>query len=98
MFVGEIAGQKNADIEDLFEVDEYLMLYNRAFGAALTSAQIAGTDPLVLRIARHLGVDRFDHGRPADVLLRHCDEILPQLSDGTLERFGRLFDRLNRTR
>src|SRR6266478_6540583 len=37
-----------------------------------------GTDSIVAKIARNLGVDRFDHGRPADILLRERDTFLPQ--------------------
>jgi hypothetical protein len=49
------------------------------------------------RIARAEGSDGFDHGRPADVLLRKRDEILPKLSQETLTRFERLFERINST-
>ena len=97
ILIGEVLEQKLGDIEDLFTVSEYLELYNKAFGAQLTVQQLTGTDPIVCRIARHLGVERFDHGRPADVLLRERDRILPTLSNGTLERFEKLFERINKT-
>jgi len=95
--IGEVIGTKLADIEDLFEPSEYLELYNRAFGSALTEAMLTGSDPIVAKIARHLGVDRFDHGRPADVLLRQRDAFLPGLSADTLDRFEALFRRVNST-
>lgn len=95
--VGEIIGAKLADIEDLFEPAEYLSLYNRAFGAGLVEADLLGTDPIVLRIARHIKKERFDHGRPADVLLRQRDTFLPSLSAATLGRFENLFKRINVT-
>ena len=95
--MGEVLGQKIADIEDLFELDEYLDLYNEAFGAKLTGAELKGSDPIVSRIARHLKVDRFDHGRPADVLLRKRDVVLPKLSKKTYDRFQQLFERINAT-
>jgi hypothetical protein len=56
-----------------------------------------GSDAIVSRVARHLGVERFDHGRPADVFLRHRDELLPKLSEATLKRFELLFERINKT-
>jgi energy-coupling factor transporter ATP-binding protein EcfA2 len=95
--VGEVLGRKLADIEDVFTVDDYLLLYNRAFGTRIEPADLSGTDPLVSRIARQQGVDRFDHGRPADALLRHRDEMLPKFSQETLDRFEKLFERINAT-
>ena len=88
---------QEAPAKDLFEVTEYLELYNRAFNAAVKETDLKGDDPIVSRIARHIGVDRFDHGRPADVFLRQRDELLPRLSDATLKRFEALFERINKT-
>ena len=95
--IGDIIGTKLADVEDLFDPGEYLQLYNRAFGASLAETDLQGNDPIVSRIARHLKVDRFDHGRPADALLRERDAFLPSLSHSTLDRFERLFGRINAT-
>jgi energy-coupling factor transporter ATP-binding protein EcfA2 len=97
ILIGEILGRKTGDIEDLFEVDEYLDLYNKAFNKTLKAGDLKGTDPIAGRIARHEGVERFDHGRPADVLLRERDSILLQLSEETLKRFESLFERINNT-
>lgn len=76
---------------------EYLNLYNKAFGKTLAQKDLKGTDAIVARIARHERVERFDHGRPADVLLRERDAVLSKLSDDTLKRFEALFDRINKT-
>jgi len=97
ILVGELLGRKLGDLEDLFEVGEYLELYNRAFKTAVNETDLKGDDPIVSRIARHIGVDRFDHGRPADVFLRKRDELLPKLSEATLKRFEALFERINKT-
>jgi uncharacterized protein (DUF488 family) len=94
--VGELLG-KGGDIEDLFTVDEYLSLYNKAFSKSLKAGDLKGDDPIVARIARHEGVDRFDHGRPADVFLRDRDTVMTKLGDDTLRRFEALFDRVNKT-
>jgi predicted ATP-dependent endonuclease of OLD family len=93
----EILDANGADIEDLFKEDEYLALYNKAFTKKLKGADLKGTDPIVTRIARHEGVDRYDHGRPADVLLRDRDAVLKTLSDETLKGFEKLFDHINKT-
>ena len=95
--VGEITGAKLADVEDLFEASEYLELFNRAFGTTVGEADLIGSDSIVSRLARHIGSDRFDHGRPADVLLRQRDTFLTSLGVNTLDRFERLFKRINAT-
>lgn len=95
--IGEITGTKLADIEDLFTTDEYLTLYNQAFEAKISAADLTGTDAIVTRIARVLKIDRFDYGRPANVLLRQRDTFLPNLSTATLDNFEELFRRVNAT-
>jgi len=97
ILIGDIVQKKLADIEDLFAPEEYLDLYNQAFGASIRVSDLSGSDPIVTRIARHLGVDRFDHGKPADVLLRNRDSILPTLTDDTFSRFEELFRKVNST-
>ncbi len=97
ILVGDVLGQKTGDIEDLFEVAEYLDLYNKAFGKTLKEKDLKGMDPIVVRIARSEGVERFDHGRPADVLLRERESILSKLGEATLKRFEDLFSRINKT-
>ena len=95
--IGEITGSKLADIEDLFTADDYLLLFNNAFDKNFTAADLAGNDPIVRRCARLLGVERFDHGRPATALLRNYPDILPRLSNNTLAQFEILFTRINAT-
>lgn len=95
--IGDITGQAVADIEDLFAIGDYLDLFNAAFGTNIAETDLQGDDPIVRRIARQQGVERFDHGRPADRFLRDRDQILPTLSDETLDNFERLFARINAT-
>lgn len=97
ILIGQVAGRSPADIEDLFEPAEYLSLYNVAFNKGLAPQDLQGTDPIVARIARKEGVDRFDHGRPADILLRDRDQVLVTLSEATFKRFEDLFERINKT-
>lgn len=97
ILVGDILRRKAGDIEDLFEVSEYLDLYNKAFKKSIKEKDLSGTDPIVARIARHENVDRFEHGRPADVLLRERDAVTSKLSEETLKRFEGLFERINKT-
>jgi predicted ATP-dependent endonuclease of OLD family len=96
MPVGEIVGKAVADIEDLFTTDDYLKLYNAAFGKSVTVEALTGNDSVVSKIARFEGVDRFNHNKPAEVLLRDRT-MLTMLSAETLENFDKLIQRLNRT-
>ncbi len=95
--IGSITGKPAADIEDLFEPEEYLMLFNKAFRKTLKFTDLAGTDPIVMQIARAIGKDSFNHGLPADVFLRERDKILPTLEESTLRRFESLFSKVNAT-
>lgn len=95
--VGEIVGASNADIEDLFTVDDYLKLYNGVMGRpAITEKKLPPGDRIVKRIANLRGGD-FDHRLPADYLLRHRDTVCPNLSEGTLTHFEQLIERINQT-
>ena len=97
ILIGEVLGRNTGDIEDLFEEDEYLGLYNKAFGKALKAKDIKADGSIVVRIARYEGVGRFDHGLPADVLLREREGVLTKICEETLKRFEALFERVNKT-
>jgi hypothetical protein len=93
--VAEVTGATRADIEDLFEVDDYLALYNQAFGKMLRAADLPAGERIVDRIREKEG--DFDTGRPADTLLRLRDKLLPPLRPTTRSRFEELFRRINKT-
>lgn len=95
--IGEILRTRLADTEDLFTLADYLTIYNKAFSDKIEASEVAGSDPIVSRIARLKGLRDFDHGKPADYFLRKRDEILPTLSEETLTNFERLFERINST-
>jgi predicted ATP-dependent endonuclease of OLD family len=95
--IGELTGASMADIEDLFDAEDYIALYNAAFGAKVKKSDLKGSDPIVVQIARHAGEKRFDHNKPADNLLRNKDKLLKGLSEVSLANFERLFVRINET-
>jgi hypothetical protein len=95
--VGEVIGHREADIEDLFDLNDYLLVFNTAFSTAVSSADLTGTDTVLARLARQQHVARIDQEVPAEILLRRRDELLPRLSKQTLKRFEALFARLNET-
>jgi AAA ATPase-like protein len=93
--VAEVTGSSSADVEDLFEVDDYLALYNQAFGKSLRAADLPPGERILDRIKEKEG--DFDPGRPADALLRLRDKLLPPLRATTRARFEDLFRRINKT-
>jgi len=95
--IGSVLGKKEADIEDIFEEEEYLELFNNTFGESVKKQDLKGNDPIVRKIARAIGKDRFDHGLPADYFLRNRDQILPKLSEETFNRFEKIFQTINAT-
>jgi len=95
--VGHTLDTKEADIEDLFEPAEYLEFFNTAFGLEIKLTDLTSDGPLVKRIACAIDQERFDHGLPADRFLRERDQILPRLSNATLDRFEQLFKLVNAT-
>lgn len=95
--IGEILSTKLADVEDLFEINDYLSIYNKSFGKAYKSTDLQGSDQIVIRIARYEGIERFDHGKPADYFLRNKLDILPKLSSITLTNFENLIEKINKT-
>jgi len=95
--IGGVIDQNEADIEDLFVERDYLDLYNRTFETDVSPSDLQGEDPIVRRLARNEGVSHFDHGAPADELLRYRDEVLPEISNETLQRFEALFEAINGT-
>ena len=92
--ISEITDRRYSDVEDLFEVDEYLELFNKAFGTSISSEDLGHGDRIVKRLTDVHGV--YDHYKPAEVMLRH-PEIRERLSATTLARFEKLFERINRT-
>jgi hypothetical protein len=94
--IGEITGKRNGDVEDLFADDDYLTLYNAAFGRSVSSAHLPPGDRVVKRIETLEGA-QFDHFQPAATLLRDQTTLLPGLSADTLDRFERLAARINST-
>lgn len=102
---GIIAGEKlipltdftntaEADIEDLFDVDFYLRLLERAGSTSVKPKQLKGTGRILKRVEAVTGVS-FDHYRPARYLLEHQVELLKEVNDATIERFEKLFRRAN---
>ena len=92
--MGEVIGAKHADIEDIFTIDDYLSLYNKAFGKRVKAASLGNGDRIIHRLEQLHG--KFDHYKPAEALLRN-PAILDGLSAETLGNFEKLIQRINAT-
>ncbi len=96
LLVGDILGLKLADIEDAFNTKDYLSLYNETFKSKLVSTDLTGNDGIVARIERKIGA-KYDHGKPADFMLRNRDKFLKNISEETLTNFAKIFEAINKT-
>jgi energy-coupling factor transporter ATP-binding protein EcfA2 len=102
----DFTGLVEADIEDMFEEEFYLGLVNAEYGSALarplTQASMNRRKPRVLeRVDEFLAANPlrsgggFNHYRPARYFAEHTSDLAERLSESTLARFERMFERLN---
>lgn len=94
---GDVAGApRNADIEDLFDPEDYLTLYNWAFRKAVSVIDLPSTDePILKRLEDVEG--KFDHAIPAHTLTERRVEFFASVRPATVDRFTTLFELLNAT-
>lgn len=86
----------NADVEDLFDVPDYLRLYNWAFEASVKTSDLPATnEPIIKKLSDLRG--RFDHALPAHALTMHREEFFASVKTKTLKQFSELFAKLNAT-
>lgn len=94
---GEVSDDlpKTADIEDMFDTEDYLWLYRRAV-KSLSIEELPNTDePILKRISKVQGT--FDHALPAHALTRASAEFFEQARPLTIQRFQALFEALDQT-
>lgn len=92
--VSEFTGNTHSDIEDMFEISDYLRLFNEAFSTLFSEAELGHGDRIVKRLEK--AHKPFSHHAPADALLRNPD-LLDELDEKTLDNFESLFERINST-
>lgn len=94
-----ISGTKVADIEDLFEVEEYLLIFNAAFNGEYRTLTQAELDPLpgtiIKKINKALDIERFNHYRPANKL-NQIGVTKANFNEKTLHRFEKIFKEINK--
>ena len=94
--VSAVLEQKHADIEDLFAAEDYIALYNEAFDKSHTITDLADHPDRILLRLEALEGGKFDHWRPAAVLLRDPSKV-ERLSDATMDNFEALARKINAT-
>ena len=90
-------GSKCADLEDMFEKEEYLKLYNQAFDER-DDIELKDLDKdesrIVKQIEKILG-KRYNHHRPANLLAKLGVDATC-FSCSTLDRFDKMFQAINK--
>ncbi|MBP2281745.1 putative ATP-dependent endonuclease of OLD family [Flavobacterium sp. CG_23.5] len=92
-------GKSVADIEDLFDKEEYLNLFNLAFDKEHPEIKLAdldtSLDTILKQINKVIKKSRFNHYRPANKLNQlGIDENY--LKPATLDRFEKMFTEINK--
>lgn len=94
LFYSSVIEQSFADIEDLFTKEEYLNLYNGAFGASIQISDVDVNKPIMEQLKQINGNKSFNHYLPANYMAKNIATL--NFSEETLERFEKLFMMVNR--
>lgn len=70
LYYHSIIEQTFADIEDLFSKEEYLTLYNGAFGASVQISDLDMDRPIMSQLKRLNGNKSFNHYSPANYMAK----------------------------
>lgn len=87
-----------ADIEDMFEIEEYLKLFNEDFSKeykSISKEEIDTKKAIIPQINKIIQKDRFNHYRPSKYLTSLCVDK-DYFSESTLDRFENLFKDINK--
>ena len=94
--LGPIAGIGLADSEDLFYPEDYVVIYNAAFGSTLEIDQLPDDGDCIVDRIRSVEGD-FNRNDPANWFLGHRKTASFVLRPTTLDRFEHLFRAINET-
>jgi hypothetical protein len=87
-----------ADIEDLFDKEDYLKVFNQAFSEhndIKLSVLDENIKPIISQINKHLNVSRFNHYRPANQLSKNGLSV-KDFKKTSLDNFEKLIADLNK--
>lgn len=93
-----LENRNRADIEDLFATKDYLKLFNEAFNEYSDISETdlnADIESVLIQINQHLKIERFNHYRPANQLVK---KGLPakDFNKQTIENFEKVFKEINK--
>lgn len=99
-FFDEFAGKdyNKADIEDLFEIEEYISFFIKAFPEheSLVVSDLSDKQPtIILKLNNYLKQKRFNHFAPSNAILR-MGYTAENFSKSTLEKFEKMFSEINK--
>lgn len=94
LFADSFTGFQYADIEDFFLPDDYLKIYNGAFGTQVTCDQIDRQKSIMTQLKHLNGEKSFNHYAPSRYMMEHIGEL--QFSDETLSKFEEVFIQINK--
>lgn len=92
IFYHTVIDQTFADIEDLFSKEEYLTLYNGAFGATVQMSDLDDDKPIMVQLKRING-KAFNHYSPANYMAKNIGSLT--FSKETINCFEKLFKLVN---
>lgn len=90
--------RKKADIEDLFSTKDYLKLFNEAFTEHTDINETdlkADIESILLQINSHLKIERFNHYRPANLLVKKGLSA-KDFDKQTIANFAKVFTEINK--
>lgn len=92
-----LPNHSKADLEDLFDKEDYLKLFNSAF-KEYPDIQLddlnSDIDRIIIQINKHINKDRFNHFRPANEIVKiGADKI--HFKKETLDTFEKVFKEIN---
>ena len=94
LFADSFTGFQYADIEDFFARDDYLKLYNGAFGTQVKEEEIDSSKGIMAQLKHLNGNKAFNHYAPSRYMMAHIGEL--QFSDETLNAFEEVFKAINK--
>lgn len=94
VFYHDILGKKFADVEDMFTVEDYLTIYNGAFGKNIAITDINTNAPILQQLKKLNGGKDFNHYSPANYLAKNISSVT--LSEETKNNFEKLFQEVNK--
>lgn len=83
-----------ADIEDLFNKADYLVLYNGAFELEIEESELDDSEGIMQQLKNINDNGKFNHYSPARYMMSHIGEL--NFSEDTLSAFEKVFREINK--